>query len=316
MAIINLCGSVGANTGKMDCDPRRANFKTIIVGGASFDSTQYGTAAAFQAAFQAAMNLGTGNSGKLYPFPEFVGVAVNTEANKEATFGNGQKITIAEGRPSYTCDLRIGSTLERALRKFNSAIVPVFAFDDAGNVWGKLNSAGKFVGYQAELFTKGADFGDYNNAQFTRLTISFQSASDFYDFAAFAKTDFDTSALEGLLDVVLYEAAVSVTNVRKIGGKVLNAQLGKDQNIADTYDTELGVGSLWTAKNATTGAAIVLTSVAYDAALKAFTYTMDSTAYTALPSLTKIEVNLVGPTALAAAGVTGIEGLPLIITKP
>lgn len=313
--IINLCGSVGANTGKIDCDPRRANFKSIIVGGAQFDSTQYGTPVAFQAAFQTAMNLATGASGKLYPFPEFVGVNVNTEANKEATFGNGQKITLAEGRPTYIADLRIGTNLERQLRKFNGQVVPVWAFDDAGNVWGKKNAAAKFVGYQAEIFVAGAGFGDYNNAQFTRVTISFQSASDFYDYAAFVPTDFDVTNLEGLLDVELFEAAVSATNVRKIGVRFVNAQLGANQNIYDNYDTELAVGSLWKATNLTTGAAITITSVAIDATLKAFTLTLDTTMWTALTSGTKVEIDLVDPPALVAAGVTGIEALPLVITK-
>ncbi len=313
--IIDLCGRVGANTGKINCDPRRSNFKTIVVGGAQFDSTQYGTNAAFQAAFQAAINLATGAGGKLYPFPEFVGVTANKEANREATFGNGQKITISEGRPSYTADLRIGTNLERQLRKFNGQVVPVFAFDDNGNVWGKLNAQGKFVGYQAEIFVSGADFGDYNNATFTRVTISFQSVTDFYDFAAFVSTDFDITNLEGLIDILLSEVTASNTNVRKVTGKFINAQLGNDQNITDYYDTELGVTNLWSLTNAVTGAPIPLTTVAYDAALKAFTVTIDTTQYGLLTAGTKMLLKLVDPPALVTAGILGVESIGVILTK-
>lgn len=313
--IIDLCGSVGANTGRINCDPRRANFKTIIIGGVQFSANDYITSTAFGAAFQAAINQPTGASGKLYPFPEFVGVTVNTEANREATFGNGQKITISEGRPSYTANLRVGTNLERQLRKFNGQIVPVFAFDDAGNVWGKRNAAGLFVGYQAEIFVAGAAFGDYNNAQFTNVTISFQSASEFFDFAAFVSTDFDITNLEGLIDIQLSEASVSNTNVRKIAGKFINAQLGNDQNVADYYDTELAVVGLWKVTNILTGAALAITSVAYDNVLKAFTLTLDSTAYTAAATGTKWLVELVAPPALVTAGITGIESIGVIITK-
>lgn len=313
MAIIDLCGKVGANTGAINCDPRRANFKTIIIGGAEFDSTDYSTAATFKTAFLDATKLATGASGKLYPFPEFVGVTPNTEANKTATLGNGTVITLSEGRPSYTADLRIGSNLEKALRKFNGAIVPVFSFDDSGKVWGKLDADDNFVGTKAEVFVSGSGFGDYNNPNLARVSISFQSASDFYDYAAFVDTGFNISDLEGLLDIELYKIS-NATNVYKIGARYNSTNLNGAANIYDNYSAALVVG-LWKATNLTSGAAVTITSVAPDSALKAFTVTLDSTAYTAMASGTKIQIEWVAPDLLDAADVTGVESQPLIVTK-
>ncbi len=313
MAIIDLCGSVGANTGAIKCDPRRANFKTIIVGGASFNSAQYSTAAAFKTAFQAATKLATGASGKLYPFPEFVGVTPNTEANRTATLGNGTVITLSEGRPSYTADLRIGTNLEKAIRKFNGAIVPVYAFDDSGKVWGKLDSTGKFVGTAAEIFVSGSGFGDYNNASLARVSISFQSASDFYDYAAFVDTGFNISDLEGLLDITL-SVVSHTTNVYNVAAKFESTDLAGDVNVYDNYSAAL-VAGLWYAKRLDTGATIAITSVALNSAAKTFTVTLDSTTHTALPANTPIEIGWVSPATLDAADVTGVESIPVATTK-
>jgi hypothetical protein len=81
----SLCGNVGANTGAIKCDRRRGIPKKIIIGSAEFDSNDYASSSAFDAAFLAAFKLATGDPDKLYPFPEIVGVADKADANKEAT---------------------------------------------------------------------------------------------------------------------------------------------------------------------------------------------------------------------------------------
>lgn len=318
MPILSLCGNVGANTGPIACDTRRGVPKVLMLGGASYDSTDYATQAAFQAALLASINLATGDSGKIYPFPEIQNVANNTEANTTGATGLGFQFILREGKPAYTFGVIVGSNLEKQLRAFNNSIVPVFVFDSNGNVWGKLDADGNFVGTQALIFVAGKPFSDGNSVdtEYTNVSVSFLSASEFFDDAAFVKTTFNITNLEGLLDVTLYEFGSNVDNVHKIGGKVVNTQLGADQNIFTKYATELASSSLWEAHTgATFSTSLALTSVAADNTNKVWTVTFDSTAYLALADGAQIRVRLKDPATLLAAGVRGVESIPVIVSK-
>lgn len=318
MPILSLCGSVGANTGPIACDTRRGVPKVLMLGGASYDSTDYATQAAFQAALLASINLATGDSGKIFPFPEIQNVANNTEANTTGATGLGFQFILREGKPAYTFGVIVGSNLEKQLRAFNNSIVPVFVFDSNGNVWGKLDADGNFVGTQALIFVAGKPFSDGNSVdtEYTNVSVSFLSASEFFDDAAFVKTTFNITNLEGLLDATLYEFGANVDNVHKIGAKVVNTQLGADQNLFTKYATELASSSLWEAHTgANFSTSLALTSVAADNTNKVWTVTFDSTAYLALTDGDDIRVRLKDPATLLAAGVRGIESIPVIVNK-
>ncbi len=299
---ISFCGSVGANTGGIKCDTRRGNPQKIIVGSASFPIAGL-TSASFEEDLLEAVNLETGNSGKLYPFPEIVTVTNNTEANTEATLGNGVKLFVREGRPAYTFDVLIGTNLEKQLRKFNGQIVPIFLFDDNGNVWGKVNAADEFVGTDVNIFVSGAPFGDFTNPNTAKVTISFVSARDFFDFAAFVSTDFNVNDLEGLLDATLSKVNTSVGNVHKLGARVVNASLGNDVDLHDMYAAELADVDLWIGKSAA-GADVVPTTVVDNTADGGWTITFGSAV---------VSVNLAAPAVLNAASVPGIEGISLAV---
>jgi hypothetical protein len=299
---ISFCGSVGANTGGIKCDTRRGNPQKIIVGSAAFPVTGL-TSASFQADLLEAVNLATGDSGKVYPFPEIVGVTNNTEANTEATLGNGVKLIMREGRPAYTFDVLIGTNLEKQLRKFNGQTVPIFLFDDNGNVWGKVNAADEFVGTDVNIFVSGAPFGDFTNPNTAKVTVSFVSARDFFDFAAFVSTDFNVNDLEGLLDATLSKVAASVGNVHKIGARVVNASLGNDVDLHDMYTTELADVDAWIGKTSA-GADVIPSTVVDDAVNGGWTITFGSAVVT---------VNLVDPATLDTLNVPGIEGIELAV---
>lgn len=316
MSVISFCASSGGNTGRIDCDTKRDNPKVMLVGSAEFSPSEVATSAAFQTALLDRLKRAEGDSEKLYPFPLIEGVTDNTEANKEATLGNGRKIVLSEGRPGMTFDCEIGVTQEKAIRRFNKSTLPVFIFDESKNVWGRENAAGNFVGQDAQLFTKGTGFGDFNNATLAKISVNFISASDFFDDAAYVSTDFSTTDLEGLLNVVLAEIS-HASNVYKIKGYVKNANLGNNVNIYGSYPDALASAGLWVAKTGSTfQTTLTLTSVAKDTALEAYTVTFDSTAFTALSSGAKIKLSLAAPSVLDAADVVGIESVPLIITKP
>ena len=133
------------------------------------------------------------------------------------------------------------------------------------------------------------------------MTISFVSARDFFDFAAFVNTDFNVNDLEGLLDAELVELAANVGAAYKMGAFVKNTELSKNVDLYDEYSTELASASLWTGTTAA-GAVLVPTSVAVDATLKGWTVTFASVV---------ASINLQTPAILDAAGVVGIEGIRL-----
>jgi hypothetical protein len=313
----SLCGSVGANTGVIKCDRRRGIPKKIIIGSAVFDSTDYASASAFDAAFIADFKLATGNASKLYPFPEITGASDKTEANKESTLGAfGPKVTLIEGRPAYEFDVIAGSTLEKSLRKFNGQQVPVFIVDNSNAIWGKLDENKDFVGTDCLIFTTPHKFGDGANGQTTKVSISFVSASDFSDSAAFIETALSISDMVGLLDVTLAEYAAHAFNVHKMKGFIPTSSPGVSLNLYDNYADELASAALWTAfTGATFATPLTITSIAKNVSNKGWDITFDSTAYTALSAGAKIKINLATPDVLDAADVTGIEGIAFIATK-
>lgn len=314
----SLCGSVGQNTGAVKCDRRRGIPKKIIIGSKEFDSDDYASQSAFDAALTAAFILATGNADKLYPFPEITGVTDQTEAAKEGTLGAfGPKIRLVEGRPAYEFDVIAGTALETALRKFNGQQVPCYIVDDSGAVWGKyVTSSGKMVGTDVLIFVTPHKFGDGANGQTTKVSISFISASDVYDSACFVETGVTLSDMVGLIDVTLSEYAAHASNVHKVKGEIKTANPGVALSLYDSYADELADATLWTAKTgATYGTTLAITSIAKNTSNKGWDITFDSTAYTALASGAKIKLNLVDPTSLAAEDVTGVEGIALIMTK-
>jgi hypothetical protein len=325
MPILSLCGTIGANTGPIACDVTRAIPKVLVLGGKRFTPSDYATSADFQEALIDAIGLATGDSDKMYPFPETQNVTNNTEANVTATTGLGFTKTLREGRPAYTFGVFAGSSQEKQLRKFNGSTVPGIIFDSNGNVWGKLNEDGSFSGSNLQIFVSAKPFSDGSSidSEYTNVTIAFENASDFGDYAAFVPTDFNVSDLEGLLNASLVQVTVSNTNVRKIAALYKGAQLNGNLNIGDKYSTELADPTLWTLKRADTGAPIAITSIAWDAAQAvvgsqkpgAFTVTIDNTAYGALPTNTKLLLNLVAPPLLKAEGAIGIEGVELSLLK-
>jgi hypothetical protein len=303
MPVINLCGYVGANSGQIACDTKRGVAKMLIIGGYEFTEADFATPAAFEAALIAQTKLETGNSEKLYPFPEIQGATDNTEADKEGATGYGTKRKLSEGRPAYTFDIETGTVTEKKLRRFNKAVVPVFILDDNGNVWGRLNADGKFVGVDAEIFVSGTRYSDGNNINMAKVSVNFQSASDFYDDAAYVETSLSPSDVEGLLDATLETLAAPTGNAHKIGVKIVNASLGQDVNLYDQYSTDLADTALWTGTKAD-GTVLVPTSVVVDAALEGWTVTFAAAV---------VSINLEDPATLDANDVTGIEGVRLAV---
>lgn len=318
MPIFSLCGGVGANTGPISCDKRRGIPEVLTLGGKVFEPADYTNPTTFQAAFTAAINLANGDPDKLYPFPLIQNITDNTEENTVGTTGKGFRMILKEGKPAYTFGVLAGSTQEKNMRKFNNQVVPAFIFDNARDIDGMLDGSGNFVGYQALIFCDGKPYSDGNTVdnEYTNVEVSFLSATDFFDNFAFIKTTFSAAALEGLIDGTLYVAAAAVAEVFQIGLKVVTPELGKTYSLYSKYADELADDALFIAKTGANFATpLPITSVAKNDANGCWTVSFDDATFTALPVGTKIQLSTVIPPLLLAAGVRGVEGIPVILTK-
>lgn len=314
--MLNLCGTIGGNTGGINCDAQRGLPKKFFAGGKVFQPSEYVTPNAFQAALKAACKLPTGNPDKLFPFPEIVGTTDQTDALKTAAFGYGLKQVTIEGRPGYEFQIVCGQTQYQGLRRFNRAIVPVLMDDDSNNMWGTYNPDKTFNGEYAQIFVSGNGFGDGSKTLNATVTLYYQSASDFNDSSKYVPLNFNPNEAKGLLTFELSEYAVHASSVYHIAGLVETAKLGQFLQI----DTETGVGaaladeSSWVATHED-GTAFTITSAAYVTG-KGWTITLDTTMYTALATGGKIFLSTVDATALDALDVTGVENVePLILVK-
>jgi hypothetical protein len=325
---INLCAVVGGNTGGIGCDGKRRVSKKPIVGGKQFSASEYANPDTLKAAILAAINLPSGDPNKLFPFPEVLEIANNTEADTTGSLALGPMKRLRKGRPAYTYSVEIGHYHYQKLLAFDNKLVPCFTLDDAFQFWGYRAGAAAntlntnpFKGEMVRVTISGNGFEDGTNATSGVATISFyyQNIDDFELRSAYAfLTGSSAGDFEGLKDIVLYQPQAHTTNVYKIG-LVIPLPIAGDvgnMNVYDDYAVALAAMT-WTAgTGANFGTPLTITSVAVDATLKCLTFTFDSTAYAALASPTNIKVTPPSMATYIAGGVTGVEIGTIIVVKP
>jgi hypothetical protein len=314
----SLCGTTASNTGPILCDTERGVPSIILAGGASFAPSDYATNVGFQAALIAKLKKANSASDKLFPFPVVQDVADATTAAKTGTLGLGLVRQLTRSKAGYTFGVIAGTSLEKRLIKFNNKILPLFIFDDNSNFWGLRDSQGNFLGTPYLVTIDPAGFQDGNNVKTTKVNISVINSKDFTENASFASTSFTTNDLTGLIDVYPFETGAHTANAYHIGLKVLSDEIKSYINVHDNtgYPAALASPSMWVAKvGANFATTLAITSVTDEPSLNGWALTFDSTAYAALATSAKIQVGLVTPDLLDAAGATGIEGATLILTK-
>jgi hypothetical protein len=299
--------------------------KKIVVGNKAFSSSEYADADTFQAAMLAAIKLPTGDSTKLFPFPEIGEVADNTEAPTMGNLALGSPRRLRKGRPAYTYSVEITHDEYQKLLAFDGVEVPAFSFDDASQWWGYRAAAAAntvntnpYKGEMVYITIQGNGFEDGANAAtgVATISVSYKSIDDFEKRGTYIKTpDMSAGDLVGLIDIMLYEPQAHASNVHKIKAIITTAQIGVTLDVYD--DIGAGLAALtWTAgTGASYGTSLTITSIAVDATLKALTVTFDSTAYTALAAGAKIKLTPPDTTALIAGGITGFEIGSIILTK-
>jgi hypothetical protein len=312
---LNLCGSIGANTGEIDCDITRGNPIKIAPGGATFSPSDYADQTTMDAAILGKLILPNGNSQKLYPFPVIQGTTDQTEAAKTGALGYGLKIKLLRSKPGYEFDVLAGSSLEKKLIAFDGQTVPLLILDDKSQWAGVKDSNSYFKGANYLIGVEPRPYGDAQNPKTTKITISIVDTQDFTENAYFYKTALPSSQIVGLKDVHLSEPQAHASNVYKVAMKIPTSVLGGDLNIFDDYGSLIAALTFTAGTGTNYGTPLAITSIAVDNTLKCLTVTFDSTAFTALASGTKIKLTPPTPATLDAADVTGIEMFYIILTK-
>lgn len=312
---LSLCGSIGSNTGEIDCDITRGNPVKLIPGGATFSPSDYADQTTMDAAILAKLILPNGNSQKLFPFPVIQGTTTQTEAAKYGTLGYGLKVKLLRSKQGYEFDVLAGTTLEKKLVAWDGQVVPFLILDDKNQIGGVKDSNGNYKGANYLIGVEPRDYGDAQNPKTTKITISIVDSADFTENAYFHKTALTSSNIVGLKDVILSEPSAHASNVYKIKMKILTSKLNGDLDIFDDYGSAIAALTFTAGTGTNYGTSLTITSIAVDNTNKALTVTFDSTAFTGLASGTKIKLTPPTPAVLDAADVTGVELFPIILTK-
>lgn len=314
---LSLCDSVVANTGELACDKSRGVIKKLMIFNGAIGSSDYTDAETFLARLVANSKLSKTDSNKLFVLNEAQDVADASEANKEGSLNLGFKTVLVEGKPAYKIKFFAGGDLLKRLRSFNNQTVRVLEYDANGVVWG-TKSGTDFKGFQAKLFFVGNKIATGQNVEegVVEVTVSILSTSEYFDNCYWMETSGNFEDVVALQDVQLTYISKS-SNVFKIGAYINGSNLAEVYNIHDDYGAILATldanFSAGTGTNYGTG--LTITSVAADDSLKCLTVTFDNTAYSALSSGTKIKLSGPTPAQLDGADATGIEILPVILTK-
>lgn len=323
----NYCAVQGGNTGTPSCVGKRKVPKKPVVGGRKFTYAEYSNSETFQDAIIASLNLSAGDPNKLFPFPEILEVANNTEADTTGSLALGPVVRLRKGRPSYTYTVDIDHYQFQKLLAFDNKVMPVYSFDDASNWWAyrptttaNTPNTKDISGEMALITVSGNGFEDGANAATGKCTITFSylSVDDFEKRSVYAMLpNMSSGDLVGLIDVMLSEPVAHTTNVYKIKMTIPGPVLGQDLDIYDDYAAAIAaLSAQWSAKTgANFATSLTITSIAVDATLKALTVTFDSTAYTALANGALIK--LIPPTVaqLVTANIAGYEIGDIILVK-
>jgi hypothetical protein len=312
MSILNIanCAVGGGNTGFGDCfkDLKNIVGGLLVPAGFELSAADLASPATVLAAIQAAI-LATASADRVYPLASFEGLTDNTEDPTIQTLGYGGLAVTREGLYNLTFQfVQGGLCLSKSLRKFNSSTRSVLLFDSAGLLVG-WKSGSVLKGIPLDMFYQrpfrmndGTNVTNYS----TQLVFKPQYLNDLIGFVEMSIGDLAT--LRGLQDISLSETTGSNLPILKIKAKTGCA--GTD--LYDLFSADLADDALWTAKNSD-GEDIAITSVAVDAALKAWTVTVDS-ADPNYPVSGPVIISLAPPADLATAGIEGYEGLTLSVS--
>lgn len=313
---LSLCSASVANVGGLACDKARGVVKNLAIDNGKVASADYASEIAFFNRLVAKSLLSKSDGEKLFILKETQDVADASETNKEGSLGLGFKTVLLEGKPAYKIKLFAGADELKRLRTFNNQTIRIREYD-ANGVWWGTKSGSDSIGFQAKLFFTGNKVATGQNVEegVVECTISILSTTEYFDNAYWVDTSGNNiSDIKGLMDVTLAEIS-HTTNVWQISMKIAGSNLVEDFNIYDDYMDLIDALTFTAGTGTNYGTSLAITSVVKNATLKCLTVTFDSTAYTALSSGAVIKLIPPTPAVLDAADITGIELLPVLLTK-
>lgn len=317
MSGINVCATLGGNTGAPACDVRMGRIKYLLLTTSKeFTAADIATSESFQAALQAAMGLGNSDPNKIFAFPAMREATDNTGDPNLGTLADGYEEVLNEALPKYLLLSTPGTCVQQAMASFNAWPGKNYIVDENGIFWSRDNGSNGAKGFgTGYLYTNPPKFKGSGNVQTANTRLTFGSIDEFKSGVGALKLGFQVSDLNNLKDVVLDDRETendsgAPNNVFIIGGKTKC----EGSDIYAAYSTALNATARWRAYKAD-GSAITITTVTLNAAKLAWNVTIDSTTFNAMASGDVFYIDLVVPTTLAAAGVTGIEALKLRFVK-
>lgn len=299
------------NTGIPLCDLKKKRIKGVIYAdsGVTFSGADVASVPAFIAALKTKTTAARG--GRVYPIFDLLNFEDNTGDPATGSIGNLTTATFVtqDASPAFRFGYNGTEARHKKMSAMNGASLDAFFIDDQFAVYGTSSSAGQFKGYsvlQAYADTSKFPVSDAVNQYSFRITLG--SIVEYRENSTYVVTNSGLLTAVGLINAYLGIFS-SVTNVHKV---TVIAEGGTD--LEPLYGTDLD-GLTWTATNLETGAAFVVTSVADDAVNKAITVTLDTTAWAALTTGDRIQINGPSAAALSAANIKPFEIIPVIVTK-
>ena len=299
-----ICVTEGSNTGFGDCVLNPSYMAGAFLAPTNFVITKEniaGLQAFLMAAASAALQ-----QNRIFPVHYFEQIETNSEDKTIVTLGYGGKAVVKEGDYDWAFQFfQGGLCLHKALRVFNGPGKSVYFYDANGVLYGTKDGDNLKPIPLSYFWADPWKPNDGTNATIYMAQFVFKPKY-INENIGFIKTDFNLEDIKGLQTVAIKEAAQSAFPVLKI--KAITGCAGED--LFDTYAAELAVVDAWRATSG--GAEIAITSVSQDAALKAWTITVDTADANYNPDAV-FQINLVNPPALTALAVVGFEGKALTI---
>lgn len=315
MAIL-FCGTLGANTGKPQCDVAIGAIKYLLLSrGATFTEAELKDSNTLKAALLAKMLLPKTDTQKVFLIPYANEAEDNTGDPQTASLSDGFEEVLTDALPKYILrHAKVGVRQNQALAQFNGWSDKIFIID-RNNRFVYIQNA-DFTG---KGFTSGNLYYDpprpgASNAQKVTVgRLTFGSIDEFKtSVVGLVDTSFNPADLVNIEDVDVVQKAAPASNVVTVG---LITRFG-GSDLYSSYKTPMNNAARWVITNEDTGGTIAITSVATDDPNKGWDITIDSTAFGALASGAKYSINTASPAVLDAAGVKGIEGNKIVYTKP
>lgn len=253
---------------------------------------------------------------RIYPIPNFFSFKDSSEKAVEQKFDYGQVQTVRDGIMDWQFDFRLGGlNLSNALRGYNGYAWSFLFVDSKNQLVGTqgVDSLGNnTIAAISPIEFYQDPFIPNDGKKLATYTSKFRFLAKYVnELVAYVTTaPFDiVGTIKGLQDLILTGVESStpgtynVTVTSRVGGI----------NVGALFSTALASVSLWVSNNDATGVAITITGVTWNAAggYFALALTVTSPPYPAIGA--KLDINLVGPTELAAALVPGYASVGAVV---